>query len=164
VCGDFTFIGCFPPRDDFCHVWEVRSTIGHCRRLPFPRCSLGFVGNGRICQGRASILLVLKKFWLASLLVLLISLRDRRHRKPMENRTNASKIEKSLADFIRKYIKFRLFHHSTPKKFAQTFNPPFPECISPTYTCGIKGRSYTKGNGGLLDQWRNWEFGAYGWA
>jgi hypothetical protein len=85
----------------------------------------------------------LKQFWLASLLVLLIGLRDRWHRKPMENRTNARKVGQTLSENI------------------LNFNPR---------TLVVLRGVATKGKGGPVIPLffpklrKNWRLGAYGWA
>jgi hypothetical protein len=46
--------------------------------------------------------------------------------KPMKIGANARKNQENSDRFIRKYVKFRLFHYNPPKNVGQTFN-----CASP---------------------------------
>ena len=56
MCSDFIFIGCHVTRDHFCSVAELREYNTYCRRFEIPRCGLGFVGNGLVCQGVVCLL------------------------------------------------------------------------------------------------------------
>ena len=49
VCSDFIFIGCHMTRDHFCSKAEVGQYRTYCW-FAYPRCELGFVGNGLVCQ------------------------------------------------------------------------------------------------------------------